>query len=57
MDQDHLVDNIIDSLGKADISIQKRMIGNLTKADEELGRRVAEKLNIQSASSVAVPLA
>ncbi len=57
MDQDHLVGNIVDSLGKADMPIQKRMIGNLTKADEELGRRVAEKLNLQPALSVAAPLA
>ena len=55
MDQDHLVGNIIDSLGKADMPIQKRMIENLTKADAELGRRVAEKLNIQPASSVTAP--
>jgi catalase len=47
MDQDHLVDNIADSLGKADMPIQKRMIGNLTKANTELGRRVAEKLGLQ----------
>ncbi len=57
MDQDHLVDNIVDSLGKADVPIQKRMIENLTKADTELGRRVAEGLNIQPTLSVTVPLA
>src|SRR3990172_2080145 len=55
MDQDHLVGNIADSLGKADMPIQKRMIENLTKADAELGGRVAEKLNIQPMLSVAVP--
>ena len=57
MDQDHLVGNIVDSLGKADVPIQKRMVENLTKADVELGRRVAEGLNIQPALSVTVPLA
>jgi catalase len=55
-DQDHLVGNIVDSLGKADMPIQKRMIETLTKADAELGRRVAEGLNIQPVLSVAVPL-
>src|SRR3972149_5706100 len=44
MHQDHLVGNIVDSLGKADLPIQKRMVENLTKADAELGRRVAEGL-------------
>ena len=57
IDQDHLVDNIVDSLGKADVPIEKRMIENLMKADAELGRRVAEKLNIQPVLSVAVPIA
>jgi catalase len=55
MDQDHLVDNIADSLDKAEVPIQKRMIENLTEADMELGRRVAEKLNLQPAPTVAVP--
>jgi catalase len=45
-DQDHLVDNIVDSLGHADKSIQKRMLKNLGEADPELGRRVAEGLNL-----------
>ena len=57
IDQDHLIGNIVDSLGKADKPIQKRMIENLTKADEELGRRVAERLSIQPAISVTAPLA
>ena len=57
VDQDHLVGNIVDSLGKADLPIQKRMIENLTKADEELGRRVAEKLNHQPALNVTIPVA
>jgi catalase len=44
LDQDHLIDNIADSLGKADKPIQKRMIENLTKADSELGKRIAKAL-------------
>jgi catalase len=44
MDQDHLVDNIVDSLRKADKSIQRRMVENLTKADPEFGKRVARGL-------------
>ena len=43
-DQDHLVDNIADSLGHAKTDIQKRMVQNLTKADAELGKRVAQGL-------------
>ena len=44
VDQDHLVDNIVDSLRKADKPIQLRMVENLSKSDQELGRRVAEGL-------------
>jgi catalase len=44
MDQDHLVDNIVDSLGKADEAIQQCMIENLTKANPELGKRVVKGL-------------
>jgi catalase len=44
VDQDHLVDNIVDSLGKADKPIQQLMVQNLSKADQEFGRRVAEGL-------------
>lgn len=44
VDQDHLVDNIVDSLGKADKPIQQLMVENLSKADQEFGRRVAEGL-------------
>jgi catalase len=43
-DQDHLVDNIADSLGHAEKPIQKRMVENLGKADPELGKRVANAL-------------
>ncbi|MHB8567957.1 MAG: catalase [Nitrososphaerales archaeon] len=42
LDQDHLVDNIVDALGKADKSIKQRMVENLAKADPELGNRVAK---------------
>jgi len=46
VDQDHLIDNIVDSLGKANKQIQQRMVENLTKADSELGRRVAKGLKL-----------
>jgi catalase len=46
MDQDHLVDNIADSLGKADKPIQHRMVENLTEADSKLGKRVAKGLKL-----------
>jgi catalase len=46
VDQDHLVDNIVDSLGKADKPIQQRMVANLTKADQEFGKRVANGLKL-----------
>src|SRR4030066_235461 len=45
VEQDHLVGNIVDSLGKANKPIQERMVANLTKADSELGKRVAKALN------------
>jgi len=44
--QAHLVDNIADSLGKADKPIQQRMVKNLTKADPGLGKRVAKVLRL-----------
>jgi catalase len=47
VDQEHLIDNIADSLGKADRPIQKRMAANLQKADPELGKRVAKALKLQ----------
>jgi catalase len=47
VDQEHLIDNIADSLGKADGPIQKRMAANLQKADPELGKRVAKALKLQ----------
>jgi catalase len=43
-DQSHLVDNIADSLGKANKAIQKRAVGNFMKADAEFGKRVAKGL-------------
>jgi len=46
VDQDHLVDNIIDSLGKAEKMIQQRMVENLAKADLEFGKRMVEGLKL-----------
>jgi catalase len=46
VDQDHLVDNIVDSLGKADKPIQQRMVENLAKSDPELGKRVTKGLKL-----------
>jgi catalase len=46
VDRDHLVDNIVDSLGKANKPIQQRMVANLTKADPEFGKRVANGLKL-----------
>lgn len=46
MDQDHLVDNIADSLGKANKPIQQRMVASLKKADPELGKRTAKELGL-----------
>ena len=44
MDQDHLVDNITDPLGKAAKPIQQSMVDHFTKADSEFGKRVAKGL-------------
>ena len=46
VDQDHLVDNIVDSLRKADKPIQQRMAENLVKSDPELGKRVTKGLKL-----------
>jgi catalase len=46
VDQEHLIDNIADSLGKADKPIQQRMVKNLAKADPELGKRVGKTLKL-----------
>lgn len=45
-DQDHLVDNIMDSLSHAHKPIQKHMVENLSKADPDLGKRVANGLRL-----------
>ena len=47
VERDHLVGNIVDSLGKAGKSIQKRMLSNFAKADPELGKRVANALKLR----------
>ncbi|MGB8311014.1 MAG: catalase-related domain-containing protein, partial [Halobacteriota archaeon] len=46
IDQEYLVDNIVDSLGKADKPIQERMVNHFTRADSELGMRVAKGLDL-----------
>ncbi len=46
IDQDHLVDNIVDSLGKAHKPIRQRMLENLTQADHGFGKRVAKALKL-----------
>jgi len=46
VEREHLIDNIVDSLGKADESIQKRVVVNFTKADPDLGKRVAKGLKL-----------
>jgi len=45
IDQDHLVDNISDSLGKAGKPIQQRMVDHFSKADPDFGKRVAMGLD------------
>ena len=49
-DQDHLVDNIVDSLGQAAKPIQQRMVEHFTKSDPELGKRVAIWLELSPTS-------
>jgi catalase len=46
IEQDRLIDNIIDSLGKANKLIQERMVGYFTQADSELGMRVAKGMSL-----------
>jgi catalase len=46
MDQEHLIDNLITDLMHIDKPIQQRVIENLTKANKELGRAVAEGLKL-----------
>jgi catalase len=46
VNQDHLVDNIVDSLSHAEVPIQKRMAENLSKADPDFGKRVTKGLKL-----------
>jgi len=46
MDKEHLIDNLITDLTPIDKQIQLRAIANLTKADPELGKAVAEGLKL-----------
>ncbi len=46
MDQEHLADNLIADLTPIEKQIQLRAIANLTKADPELGKAVAEGLKL-----------
>jgi catalase len=46
IDQDHLIDNIVDSLEKADKPMQERMVDHFIEADSELGARVAQGLHL-----------
>jgi catalase len=46
IDQDHLVDNIVDSLSKANKPIQLRALGNFEKADSKLGKRIKKELTL-----------
>lgn len=55
-DRDHLVDNIVDDLGKADRPVQQRMVENLAHADPEFGRHVADGLGFQMPSEEPTPL-
>jgi catalase len=47
VDQDHLVDNIVGSLGKADKPIQLRMTDNFKKADLDFGKRITTALKLE----------
>lgn len=51
-DQDHLVDNITDSLGRAEKQIQTRMLDHFNKADPELGNRVENGIAILNWSKI-----
>ena len=44
-EQEHLIENLIDSLMFINGRIQKRIVGYLLRADQELGRRVAKGLD------------
>lgn len=45
-DREHLIDNIVDHLGKAQKRIQLRQTALFYKADQEYGRRVAEGIGL-----------
>jgi catalase len=45
-ERDELVANLVDKLGQCDKQIQERMVGNLTAADADYGRRVAEGIGL-----------
>jgi catalase len=46
IDQDNLMDNVVDSLEKADKPMRMRMVDRFTTADSELGARVAQGLHL-----------
>jgi len=46
MDQEHLIDNLSRRFDPIEKQIQLRAIANLTKADPELGKAVAEGLKL-----------
>jgi catalase len=45
-EQDRLIGSITDFLGKADKPKQERMVGHFTKADSELGQRIAKGIGL-----------
>jgi len=45
-DQDHLVDNLVTDLTPIDKAIQRRAVDSFTRADLELGKRMAEGLRL-----------
>jgi len=45
-DRDHLVDNIIDNMGKANKTIQRRAVQNFTKSDACFGKHVVAGLKL-----------
>jgi catalase len=46
IDQEHMVDNIVDSLGNSDKPIQEQMVNHFTRADSELSMCIAKRLNL-----------
>lgn len=47
IEQDHLVDNIVDDLGKADKPVQNRAVANFANAAPEFGRRLSKELKLR----------